>query len=117
MPGLVKFVESLHTNITHVETLILGMSQIYGGFPKLGGTILGVPSIRIIVFEGVYWGPLILGNYHISSPMGWGEFNFRGGRVLEILEVLGTLPRCFCPFKRARGDIRDVRGHINFLDE
>ena len=27
------------------------------GFPKIRGTILGVP-IRIIVFWGLYWGPL-----------------------------------------------------------
>ena len=35
------------------------------GFPKIRGTFLGVPLIRIIVFWGLYWGPLILGNYHI----------------------------------------------------
>ena len=35
------------------------------GFPKIRGTLLGVPVIRIIIFGGLYWGPLILGNYHI----------------------------------------------------
>ena len=30
------------------------------GFP-----FWGVPIIRIVVFWGLYWGPLILGNYHI----------------------------------------------------
>ena len=41
--------------------------RVWGlGFPKIRGTILGVPIIRIIVFWGVYWGPLILGNYQIS---------------------------------------------------
>ena len=29
------------------------------GFPKIGGTILGVPRIRTIVFWGSSWGPLI----------------------------------------------------------
>ena len=29
----------------------------YGSFPKLG--VVGVPIIRIIVFWGLYWGPLI----------------------------------------------------------
>ena len=29
------------------------------------GVPLGVPIIRIIVYWGLYWGPLILGNYHI----------------------------------------------------
>ena len=37
----------------------------------MGGTILGVPRIRTIVFWGLYWGPLILGNYQIpkAGPM------------------------------------------------
>ena len=30
------------------------------------GTFLGVPIIRIIVFWGPYWGPLILGKYHLE---------------------------------------------------
>ena len=38
---------------------------IYGGFLKIRGTILGVSIIRIVVYWGLYWGPLILGNYHI----------------------------------------------------
>ena len=29
------------------------------GFPKIRGTILGVPMIRIIVYGGLYWDPLI----------------------------------------------------------
>ena len=37
------------------------------GFPKIRGTILGVPIIRIIVFWGLYWGPPILGNYHMGG--------------------------------------------------
>ena len=38
---------------------------VYGGFPKLGVPFLGVPIIRTIVFWGLYWGPTILGNYHM----------------------------------------------------
>ena len=38
-----------------------------GGFPKLGVPLLGVPIIRTIVFWGLYWGPLILGNYHVPD--------------------------------------------------
>ena len=34
---------------------------------KIRGTFLGVPIIRIIEFWGLYWGPLILGNYHIED--------------------------------------------------
>ena len=37
------------------------------GFPKIRGTILGVPIIRTIVFWGLYWGPPILGNYQIGT--------------------------------------------------
>ena len=36
-------------------------------FPKIRGTFLGVPMIRTIVYWGLYWGPLILGNYHIGQ--------------------------------------------------
>ena len=35
-------------------------------FPKVRGTILGVPVIRTIVFWGLDWGRFILGNYQIS---------------------------------------------------
>ena len=43
---------------------------IIWGFPIIRGTLLGLPILRIIVFWGLYWGPLILGNYHmvIYSP-------------------------------------------------
>ena len=34
------------------------------GFPKIRGTFWGVPIIRIILYWGLFWGPLILGNYH-----------------------------------------------------
>ena len=37
------------------------------GFPKIRGTILGVPIIRTITYLGVHIGvPLILGNYPVS---------------------------------------------------
>ena len=29
------------------------------------GTFFGVPIIRARVFEGLYWGSFVLGNYHI----------------------------------------------------
>ena len=34
-------------------------------FPEFRGTYLGVP-IRIVVFWGLYWGPPILGSYHVG---------------------------------------------------
>ena len=44
---------------------LLGM--VYGDFPKLGGTILGVFIMKTIVLGGLYCGPPILGNYHMTS--------------------------------------------------
>ena len=41
-------------------------------FAKIRGTILGVPIIRVVVCWGLYWGPPILGNYH----MGGGVQNY-----------------------------------------
>ena len=37
------------------------------GFSKIKGTIVGVPIIRTIVFWGLYWSPLNLGNYRVSG--------------------------------------------------
>ena len=39
------------------------------GFPNIRGTILGVPIIKTIIFLGLYWGPLILENYHMSREI------------------------------------------------
>ena len=33
------------------------------GFPEIRGTLFGVAIIRIIIYWGLYWVPLILGNY------------------------------------------------------
>ena len=41
--------------------------NLHGGFPKLGVLFWGSPIIRILVFLGLDWGPLIEGNYQI-----WG---------------------------------------------
>ena len=49
-------------NLPHVSKLC-----VIWGFPKIRGTFLGVLIIRTIVFWGLYWDPLILGNYHIAS--------------------------------------------------
>ena len=35
--------------------------------PKIRGTFLGVPKMRIMVFWGLHWVPLTLKNYHLSS--------------------------------------------------
>ena len=36
------------------------------GFPKIRGAFLVVPIIRIIIFWGLDWGPLTLGNYQMD---------------------------------------------------
>ena len=47
--------------------VLQGVSRDHiGDFPKLGVPFLGVPIIRTIVFWGLHWSPLILGNYHIG---------------------------------------------------
>ena len=49
-----------------VDGISGGLWTVIWGFPKIRGTLLGVPIIRTTVFGGLYWGPLILGNYHLS---------------------------------------------------
>ena len=39
------------------------------GFPRTGGTILGVLILRIIIYWGLNWGPTIQGNYQICCPI------------------------------------------------
>ena len=41
-------------------------------FPIIRGTLLGVPITRIIVFWGLYWGPLVLGNCHFLPQVAEG---------------------------------------------
>ena len=70
-------------------------------FPKIRGTILGVPIIRIIIFWDLNWGTLIWGNYHILGPYitilgvgcGGRHFMFRmGGFTWIWADVMGL--RC-----------------------
>ena len=45
----------------------LGGNKMWG-FPQIRGTILGVLIIiRTIIYWGLYWGPSILGNYHVEA--------------------------------------------------
>ena len=37
-------------------------SKIQRGLPKIRGAFLGCPIIRVIVFEGLHWGPRVFGN-------------------------------------------------------
>ena len=42
---------------------------LMGGFPKIRGTLFGVPIMSICVFWGLYWGPSILGNYYLTGDL------------------------------------------------
>ena len=46
--------------MSHSLNSLKGVIQgVIWGFPKIRGTILGVPITRIIVYWGLYWDPLI----------------------------------------------------------
>ena len=48
-------------------TGIAKQPDIHMGVSQNWGYHFGVPIIRTIVYWGLYWGPPILGNYHIKS--------------------------------------------------
>ena len=55
-------------------------SREYGEFPKIRGTFLGIPIIRIVVFWGLDWGLPILGNFHICCVR-----SLRPGRKTKVI--------------------------------
>ena len=62
-------VSGLKSQKGHVFRLlekVLG-PRVRWGFPKIRGTLLGVPIIRTIVFLGLYWGSPILGNQRVAD--------------------------------------------------
>ena len=52
------------------------------GFPKSRGTLLGLPIIRITIFWGLYWGPLIFGKLPFRR-VGVSSLRFRA-KGLEL---------------------------------
>ena len=54
-------------------------------FPKIKGTFLGVPLIRTIIYWGIYWGTLILGNYQIEKEES----------ETEVTPAYAQLPACY----------------------
>ena len=61
------------------------------GFPKIRGTILGVPRIRTIVFWGLYWGPPILGNYRVLFGVPHNaDYSIWGSKLVSL--HVGKLP-------------------------
>ena len=62
--NLVRHLSKTDLGLAFVSTF----SEKMWGFPKIRGTFLGIPIIRIIVFGGLYWGSSILGNCHVILP-------------------------------------------------
>ena len=65
------------------------------GVSQNWGTSSGVPIIRIIVYWGLYWGHLILGNFHIletanSSATPLGEAPHAGRESLKTKPGKGS---------------------------
>ena len=65
----------------------------YRGFPKLGAPFWGIPIIRTIIYWGLYWGPPILGNYHMP-------LSSQGAAVKCLLESAGPA-RSLCLTRHA----------------
>ena len=57
----------LEACVKHVQRLRKDRTITMWGFPKIGGTILGVPIKSTIVFWDLHWGPPISRNY----PVAW----------------------------------------------
>ena len=57
-----------------------GACFVSWGFPKIRGTILGVPILRTIVYWGLYWGPPFLGKNNLGLLRIWCS-----DRVLVVL--------------------------------
>ena len=56
------------------------------GLPKVRDTVLGVLIIRTIVYLGIYWGPLIQGNYNL----GWGSDGVRPSGLVKPMQACGV---------------------------
>ena len=65
---------------------------------------MGVPILRIIVFGGLYWDPLTLGNYHIRNifPDSVLTTSMSANRSCDI-SAESTLPLCYV----GREDLHD----------
>ena len=57
---------------------------LIGEFPKLRGSILGVPIKRTLVFWGLCWGSLILGNYQWTGVLANGR---SANTVVVVVQV------------------------------
>ena len=70
------WVSSLRKLRHTLETSVQNIKFTIWGFPKIRGTILGVPMRRTIIFWGPYWGPLNLGTYHIPKKLQHSQWEY-----------------------------------------
>ena len=71
------------------------------------GTILRVPIIRTIFCWGLYWGPLILGNYHRWGHVRDSPNSLKGITLGSILGLITGDTRSL--------DYRSYREHMGYL--
>ena len=73
--------------------------------PEIRGTILGAPITRITVFGGLYWGPLILGKYHVQNQKLCKSVEPLGPTTLDVLSHSEELPE-------PSGELREYNPYI-----
>ena len=58
------------------ERFFVRVVPLYGKwkFPKIGGTVLGIPAVRTIVYWGLYCGPPIWESYYVPHQLNVGEY-------------------------------------------
>ena len=84
-----------------------GVRLLCRGFPKLGGTFLGVPIVRIIVFGGLYWGSPILGNYHIVY---WGCIGIVEKKIKTTKGCTGRKMELYRVIEKRMESAKDYKG-------
>ena len=71
----------------HILLRSAGRTNIWG-FPKIRGTILRVPILKILKSWGPYWGLPILGNYHIRMRVRSGSSELEPRGRMKFVESL-----------------------------
>ena len=59
--GVARGSFSAHSDNSNSNQILVPLQTPIWGFPKISGTLLGVPIIRTIVYWGLYWGSPYLG--------------------------------------------------------
>ena len=101
---------------THaVASFLKNTTHTTWGFPKVRGTLLGVPIIRIIVFCSLYQGPFILGNNHVCYPHD-GPHTFAKARSRSSVDRLSRRQMVSClgtAFSTYRALLHTLKEHMD----